>query len=50
MADDRRPGQKRKYYKDNPQAVKRRNQERKKKSVEGKIGFQCDNDEEKNDI
>lgn len=43
-------GQKRKYYKDNPISVKKRNQERRKKFIEGKIGFMCQNEQEKQDI
>ena len=45
-------GEKRKYYKDNPLAVKRRNTERKEKgrAKEGRIAFQCINDAEKKEI
>ena len=45
-------GEKRKYYKDNPLAVKRRNTERKEKglSIEGRLTFQCTDEAEKKEI
>lgn len=45
-------GEKRKYMKNKPEAVKRRNEERKErpKPIEGKINFSCKTDEEKEEI
>ena len=45
-------GEKRKYKKNNPEAVKRRNEERKErpKPIDGKINFSCKNYEEKEEL